>query len=348
MKRHELSALFGDMDDGDFNALVNDVRDNGVKDTEIIMYEGAILDGWHRVRAAKQAGRDDELERMRQDKTIFDPNVHGPAERFVLQRNRLRRHMTTIQRVIAAETLATRRAGRPAADDVDVSIAAAASDLGVSDTSVERWRYICKHGNAADGSNAARLAVVTGALSISAAFEQVRDARKAEDGKAEQPADSAPPAAATPPESPQPAAGAPQAQDSLSDASAQQPAVQTPAAPDPAASPPAAVAEAPAGQVKGQAEAPAAAKPAAGRGSGSRAELMAALAECQTERQALSAAVATGESERKLLEDQASPDDIEKLRELRNLQAVCVSLRAEIQAQRARYDDTIAKLKSEK
>lgn len=53
LDRHELSAFFRDMPDEDYQSLLESVSKYGFVDNVIRLYEGQILDGWHRYRAAK-------------------------------------------------------------------------------------------------------------------------------------------------------------------------------------------------------------------------------------------------------------------------------------------------------
>ena len=54
LKRHELSAVFGDMPETDFQSLLESVQADGFIDPIIRIHEGHILDGWHRYRAAQE------------------------------------------------------------------------------------------------------------------------------------------------------------------------------------------------------------------------------------------------------------------------------------------------------
>ena len=50
--RHHLSSLCGDMDAESFNALVQDIRDQGqLEPIDVVGDE--VLDGWHRYRACR-------------------------------------------------------------------------------------------------------------------------------------------------------------------------------------------------------------------------------------------------------------------------------------------------------
>ena len=89
LERHHLSEIWGDMDEPLFNALVADIREYGVREP-VVLFEGKVLDGWHRIRAAIEAG----LVHIPVNEFAGD----DPAG-FVIRRNALRRPLTTQQRV---------------------------------------------------------------------------------------------------------------------------------------------------------------------------------------------------------------------------------------------------------
>jgi len=55
LKRHRLSVAFGDMSPPEFAAFLADIAKNGIRNA-VTLFEGYILDGWHRYRAAQQLG----------------------------------------------------------------------------------------------------------------------------------------------------------------------------------------------------------------------------------------------------------------------------------------------------
>lgn len=88
LKRHPLSALFGDVSDDELSELAMDIKTIG-QQIPGTLYEGMILDGWHRYLACQIAGvafKSSEL------KAGSDPVA------FVISRNVYRRHLTAIQR----------------------------------------------------------------------------------------------------------------------------------------------------------------------------------------------------------------------------------------------------------
>ena len=93
LQRHPLSAIFGDMPADDFQSLIDSVQTDGFIDPIIRLYEGQILDGWHRYRAAQ------ELNLIRKLKfQEWDERDEGDPAVFVLARNIERRHLNPSQR----------------------------------------------------------------------------------------------------------------------------------------------------------------------------------------------------------------------------------------------------------
>lgn len=93
LKRHELSAIFTDMPEDDYQSLLESVSKDGFMDPVIRLIGHEVLDGWHRYRAAK------ELNLLR--KLTFrqwNENDEGDPAAFVLARNIERRHLTPGQR----------------------------------------------------------------------------------------------------------------------------------------------------------------------------------------------------------------------------------------------------------
>jgi hypothetical protein len=86
---HPLAELLPPMEGEEFDALVADIRANGLHDP-IVMYEGKILDGRNRYQACLAAG----MQPITIDghEFITDPAV------FVISRNIHRRHLTAKQR----------------------------------------------------------------------------------------------------------------------------------------------------------------------------------------------------------------------------------------------------------
>jgi hypothetical protein len=89
LKFHPLAGIFPLMEGAEFDALVADIKANGLH-YPVILYDGKILDGRNRYRACLAAG--------------FEPTVRngdnwiGDPASFVISRNIHRRHLTTEQK----------------------------------------------------------------------------------------------------------------------------------------------------------------------------------------------------------------------------------------------------------
>lgn len=103
--RHPLSAAFPLMDDADMDALVADMQANGQRDAGTL-YQGMVIDGWHRYQACKILGVAFRAEELAPGQ---DPRI------FVISRNAHRRHLTSSQRALAVAKVMEwiEGAGRP-------------------------------------------------------------------------------------------------------------------------------------------------------------------------------------------------------------------------------------------
>jgi ParB-like chromosome segregation protein Spo0J len=89
LKPHPIADIFPPMEGAEFDALVADIKKNGLH-YPIILYEGKILDGRNRYRACLAAGF--EPATRNGDSWIGDPAA------FVISRNIHRRHLTAEQK----------------------------------------------------------------------------------------------------------------------------------------------------------------------------------------------------------------------------------------------------------
>jgi len=93
-QQHPLSAAFPPMIEDEYNALVDSITNIGVQNP-ITIYDGMVLDGWNRYRAATEVG-------------YLCPEVQLAANvdpvDFVLAQNSARRNLTASQRAFAAAT----------------------------------------------------------------------------------------------------------------------------------------------------------------------------------------------------------------------------------------------------
>ena len=92
LQRHELSAVFQDMPDDEFLALIESVATKGIIDNVIKIHEGQILDGWHRYRACQELNI---LRKLRFQE--WDTQKDGDPIDFVSAKNLDRRRHTQSQ-----------------------------------------------------------------------------------------------------------------------------------------------------------------------------------------------------------------------------------------------------------
>ena len=93
-ERHSLSNPFGEADQADFDELVLSMRTRGYDESHpIILFEGKILDGWHRFLAAKRVGLEPKFRE-------FVGSLEE-ARTFVYGENLPRRHMNLRQKITA-------------------------------------------------------------------------------------------------------------------------------------------------------------------------------------------------------------------------------------------------------
>jgi hypothetical protein len=90
MLQHPLSAAYPAMSTDDFNALATDIKLHGLREP-ISVFEGQILDGWHRYNACL-------VSEIAPEFVEFD---EGDPREFVISKNGHRRHLTASQRAAA-------------------------------------------------------------------------------------------------------------------------------------------------------------------------------------------------------------------------------------------------------
>ena len=138
IERHPLSAAWGDLDAESYAALADDVREHGVLNPIALAPhpdrpdEYAVLDGWHRYRAAMDAQQ------------LSVPAVRVEDQRqaldYVIAHNARRRHISALERATAVcrmvDWIAQR--GRPTDETEGMTSAWIAESAGVGVRTVER------------------------------------------------------------------------------------------------------------------------------------------------------------------------------------------------------------------
>ena len=99
----DLAKIFPEMTPGEFAALVESIREEGLRDP-IALWQGQVIDGRHRYAACAEAGVQPRFHHLADDD---DPL------RYVLAKNALRRHLTESQRAVVAHRLSAGSAAGP-------------------------------------------------------------------------------------------------------------------------------------------------------------------------------------------------------------------------------------------
>lgn len=141
---HPIADCFRLLTGDEFEKLVADIRERGLKQPITLHPDGSILDGRNRYRACVEAGVEPRF--------VTWDGV-GDEVDFVLSMNDVRRHDTNGERAFAAARLATlrptdtlRRGPVPPIGETGTTQADAAEKLGVSKRSVERARAVLDAG----------------------------------------------------------------------------------------------------------------------------------------------------------------------------------------------------------
>ena len=93
-ERHSLSNPFGEAEQSDFDELILSMRTRGYDQSHpVVLFEGKILDGWHRYLAARRVGVEPQFRE-------FVGSLEE-ARTFVYGENLPRRHMNQRQKITA-------------------------------------------------------------------------------------------------------------------------------------------------------------------------------------------------------------------------------------------------------
>ena len=134
MKRHPLSAEWGDMGKREYKMLVEDIAKHGPLNP-IYTLDDKILDGWHRYQACIETGKEPVIEAFT-----------GNPVPFVISQNAMRRNYEgTVRSQIIARLLGSKwaKAGRPGVTK-NTTIKEAATKGGVSERSLSRAKRIAE------------------------------------------------------------------------------------------------------------------------------------------------------------------------------------------------------------
>ena len=142
LTRHPLSEAFLDMEESCFEAMLADMKQHGYDPKQqVFLFEGKVLDGWHRFRAAV----------MTNQVPTFDTYKGDDPLGFVIRRNLTRRHLDASQRGLIAGRLATLSKGgdRRSRDFQRVNLPSEklAKTLGISEKTVDLGKKVTENGD---------------------------------------------------------------------------------------------------------------------------------------------------------------------------------------------------------
>ena len=156
---HPIADAFPMMVGTEFPELVADIKANGVREP-IVLYEGKILDGRNRYRAAQAAGVECPCTEYQGNDPI----------KYVVSLNLRRRHLDQSQRAWVGKHIAKLERGANQHTAIAVSSQLDVAELlNVSEDSIQRARFVDKHGIPELGE-----AVAAGEVSVSAAVDVAR------------------------------------------------------------------------------------------------------------------------------------------------------------------------------
>jgi hypothetical protein len=165
LTRHALSGAFPDMSPEDYERLKGSIAIYGVQHA-IVLYDGEVLEGWHRYRAASE---------LKIDCPCVGPDIQDPQQ-YVFAANAARRHLTASQLAFAAVAVfawlpvgSNQHGGSAPGAHPQKSTAEVAKITGLS----ERIITYAKSVKAADKPDVANK-VKAGRLSLKQAVEQVK------------------------------------------------------------------------------------------------------------------------------------------------------------------------------
>ena len=166
LKIHPAAELFPPMTEAEFLGLKQDIREHGQREA-IVVWKGDLIDGRHRLRACRELDIEPEIAEL-MDET--DP------WQYVVSHNLHRRHLTTAQRSMVADKLASLKRGEKKADSgiplSQPTQAEVAKMFNVSVDSVKQARKILKI-----ATPEIVAAVERGELSLNAAMATIKPAK---------------------------------------------------------------------------------------------------------------------------------------------------------------------------
>jgi len=172
LKQHPLSSAWPGMQDDEYQAIKDSISNIGVQNP-ITIFEGMVIDGWHRYRAATELGMHCP------SKLLGDVD---PID-FVKSQNDARRHITASQKALAITAIyAWKPSGKPAPGaGLGKSSAEMAAMEGISERTIRQAKVVNEK-----ATPEVKAAVKAGTMSVKKAAETVKP-KKAKPPKTEKP-----------------------------------------------------------------------------------------------------------------------------------------------------------------
>ena len=157
LKQHPLSAIFPPMPEDEILSLASNIAEVGLKQT-ILLYQGQVLDGWHRLQACLMVGVNPRTDNF----TGKDPKAQVRAA------NIHRRHLSASQRAFAEVQLSEwAPPGKPAKGAPGAPLETVAT-MAKNATASERTIQQAKEAEL-NGSDTLKEAIKDGEISVKAA-----------------------------------------------------------------------------------------------------------------------------------------------------------------------------------
>jgi hypothetical protein len=174
LSAHALADIFPLMEGEEFDALVQDIKDNWLREP-ITIYEDKILDGRNRYRAVVKAALQYKLkEENFRHYTGTDPLG------LVVSANLHRRHLTESQRALIAARIVTTKLGDNQFNKPGITNKQAAAMLGVSRATVKTAKKVAE-----EAAPEIKEKVLKGELRLGAAKEVIKKPKEEQVGELE-------------------------------------------------------------------------------------------------------------------------------------------------------------------
>jgi len=133
---HALANIFPEMSEKEFKVFSADIKAKGLQ-TKITIYEGKVLEGRNRYKAARYSLNDDSFQQL--------PVGVNPVD-YVISMNVNRRHLSTSQRALIASRLVTTKLGSNQHANGGVTFEKAAKMLNVGETILKDGKVVFENG----------------------------------------------------------------------------------------------------------------------------------------------------------------------------------------------------------